>query len=111
MLNAGLKLFFLESFYTGSSKLEQRDSCLLLCLALDKAVKDSGLNTRDSILQKSIHILAFFDGFDIVRQNKQSYVEVFISSEAAAKMVLTINEDKITNRPESNVVFENVDIC
>ncbi|GFS89890.1 putative endonuclease-reverse transcriptase [Trichonephila clavipes] len=43
-------------------------ACLLFILALEKVVRDSGINSRGNIFNKSIQLLAFADDIDIIAQ-------------------------------------------
>ena len=85
-----------EPFYTEQG-LRQGDSlsCLLFNLALEKAVRDSELNTSGTVLQRTVQLLAFADDIDIIGRTKRAVVEAFVRLESAAKkMGLAINEDK-----------------
>jgi hypothetical protein len=48
--------------------VRQGDSlaCLLFNIALEKVVRDAGINTRGTIFCKSVQILAFADDIDII---------------------------------------------
>jgi hypothetical protein len=50
------------------NKVRQRDSLayLLFNIALEKVVKDAGINTRGTIFYKSVQILAFVVDIDII---------------------------------------------
>jgi hypothetical protein len=52
----------------------QRDSlaCLLFYIALEKVVRDAGINARGTIFYKSVQILAFADGIDIIGRTQKS---------------------------------------
>jgi hypothetical protein len=48
--------------------VQQGDSlaCLLFNIALEKVVRDAGINTRGTMLYKSVQILAFADDINII---------------------------------------------
>jgi sorting nexin-29 len=67
-------------------------ACLLFNIALEKVVRDAGINTRETILYKSVQILAFADDIDIIRRTQKSMKEAFLNLERASKkMNLQIN--------------------
>ncbi|XP_054719192.1 uncharacterized protein LOC129228537 [Uloborus diversus] len=85
-----------EVLYTERG-LRQGDSlsCILFNLALEKVIRDSSINTRATILQRTIQILAYVDDIDIVGRRKQDVIEAFVALENAAKELgLTVNEEK-----------------
>ena len=85
-----------EPFFTEKG-LRQGDSlsCLLFNIALEKAIRDSGINTNGTILQRTIQLLAFADDIDIIGRTKSSVINAFVALESAAKeMGLVINADK-----------------
>ncbi|GFT07661.1 putative endonuclease-reverse transcriptase [Trichonephila clavipes] len=45
-------------------------ACLLFKLALEKVVRDSNINTRGNINNKSMQLLAFADDIDIIARTK-----------------------------------------
>jgi len=62
---------------------------------LEKAIRDSGLNTSGTILQRTVQILAFADDIDIIGRSKHSVIDAFVALESAAKkMGLVINAEK-----------------
>ncbi|PNF28690.1 hypothetical protein B7P43_G07879, partial [Cryptotermes secundus] len=77
--------------------VQQGDSlaCLLFNIALEKVVRDAGINTRGIIFYKSVQILAFADDIDIIGRTQKSMKEAFLNLERAAKeMNLQINQNK-----------------
>ncbi|XP_055714419.1 uncharacterized protein LOC129808671 [Phlebotomus papatasi] len=70
-------------------------SCVLFNLALDKAIRDSGVSMRGVILNKSTQLLAYADDIDIMGRNPRAVQEAFIQIEHAARNLgLQINEGK-----------------
>ena len=85
-----------EPFFTEKG-LRQGDSlsCLLFNIALEKAVRDSGINTSGTILQRTVQLLAFADDINIIGRSKRSVIDAFVQLESAANMIgLVINADK-----------------
>jgi sorting nexin-29 len=77
-------------------------SCMLLNIALEKAVRVAGLDIRGTILHKSVQILAYAD-IVITGRYESTMKEAFIQLETAAKqMGLMINYDKIKYMELSN---------
>jgi sorting nexin-29 len=77
--------------------LRQGDAlaCLLFNLALEKVVRDSGINTNGTIFYKSVQLLAYADDIDIISRDINSLRQAFTSLDRAAKLIgLNINEDK-----------------
>jgi hypothetical protein len=82
--------------------VRQGDSlaCLLFNTALEKVVRDVGINRRGTILYKSVQILAFADDIDIIGRTQKSMREAFLNLERAAKkMNLQINQNKTKYMP------------
>ncbi|XP_071037725.1 uncharacterized protein [Parasteatoda tepidariorum] len=70
-------------------------ACLLFKLALEKIIRDSGINTRGHIFHKSVQIFAFADGIDIIARTQSDLKQAFLSMQKdAEKMHLTINQEK-----------------
>ena len=68
---------------------------LLFNIALEKIIRDAKLETKSTIYNTSIQILAYVDDIDIVGRTINSINEVFLAlSKAASNMGLTINEEK-----------------
>ena len=85
-----------ESLFTRNG-LRQGDAlaCLLFNIALEKAIRDSGIDADGIIYHKSVQILAYADDIDIVARNSEALREAFLSLEAAAKEVgLVVNSKK-----------------
>ncbi|PSN43351.1 hypothetical protein C0J52_15555 [Blattella germanica] len=75
-------------------------SCLLFNIALEKVIRDAGINTRGTIFYKSVQILAYADDIDIIARTPRAMREAFVSFEKAArKMNLQINEGKTKYMP------------
>lgn len=86
-----------ECFFFTEKGLKQGDSlsCLLFNIALEKAIRDSGIQTRSTIFQKSTQILAYADDIDIIGRTRESVSEAFSAFLPAAKNIgLTINIEK-----------------
>lgn len=70
-------------------------SCDFFNICLEKIVRSSGANTRGTIFNKSVQLLAYADDIDIIGRNQRSVSEAFVGiEEAAGTMGLRINEDK-----------------
>lgn len=70
-------------------------SCLLFNLALEKVIRESEIDTRGTIFNKSIQLLAYADDIDIIGRSERVVREAFSKLEIAAKkMGLTVNEGK-----------------
>ncbi|XP_071039850.1 uncharacterized protein [Parasteatoda tepidariorum] len=70
-------------------------ACLLCNLALEKIIRDSGINTRGHIFHKSVQVFAFADDIDIIARTQSDLKQAFLSMEKEAeKMHLTINQEK-----------------
>ena len=88
--------------------LRQGDSlaCLLFDLALEKAVRNAGIQTSGTIFYKSVQLLAYADDIDIIARTRTALKEAFLSLErAAGEMGLQINEEKtkyLTTRGSKN---------
>ena len=81
-------------------------ACLLFNLALHKVIKDSGINTRGTIFNKSVQIFAFADDIDIIAQTPNALKEAFASLETEAnKMNLKINQEKTKYMPCTKTEF------
>jgi protein-disulfide isomerase-like protein with CxxC motif len=67
----------------------------LFNIALEKVIRDANINTRGTIFFKSVQILAYADGTDIIDRTEMAMKEAFINLEKAAyKMHLKINQEK-----------------
>ena len=80
-----------------SSGVRQGDAlaCLLFNLAEEKAVRDSGIQTKDIIFNRLTQLLGFADDIDIIGRSERALREAFISLEAAARPLgLEVNERK-----------------
>ena len=85
--------------------LRQGDSlaCLLFNLALEKCIRDSGLNRRGTLWGRSLQLLAYADDIDIIGRSERAVKEAFQALEASAiNMGLSINEDKTKFMEVSN---------
>lgn len=81
-------------------------SCNLFNIALEAIVRNSNVNNRGTIFQKSVQLLAYADDIDIIGRTKRAVTGAFASIELeAAKMGLAVNEDKtkymLSSRKES----------
>ncbi|GFY24029.1 putative endonuclease-reverse transcriptase [Trichonephila clavipes] len=56
-------------------------TCLLFNLALKKVVRDSNINTRGNIFNKSIQLLIFADDIDIIARTPTALRQTFLSLE------------------------------
>jgi hypothetical protein len=72
-------------------------ACLLFNISLENLIRDAAVETRGTIFNKSVQILAYADDIVIIGCSLAVVKETFISKEKAAKeMGLTVNENKIT---------------
>jgi sorting nexin-29 len=70
-------------------------ACLLFNIALEKVIRDSGINLRETIFCKSVQILAYADDTDIIGRMQKAMKEAFTNLEKAVKkMHLQINQGK-----------------
>ncbi|XP_073972976.1 uncharacterized protein [Rhodnius prolixus] len=77
--------------------LRQGDAlaCLLFNLALEKAVRDSGIQASGTLLNKTAQLLAFADGIDIIAKSMNAVIEAFLALEMEARRLgLVVNEAK-----------------
>jgi sorting nexin-29 len=80
-------------------------SCILFNLALEKVIRDSGIETRGTIYNKTVQILAYADDIVLVRRNIGVLKEAIKNLRKATKeMGLTINLQKtkymeVTKKP------------
>jgi sorting nexin-29 len=103
--------------------LRQGDAlaCMLFNIALEKAVRDAGIEKRGTIYRKSVQVLAYDDDIDIIGRTTRAVKETFLKLEKAAQEIgLTVNESKtkymeITCKPNNmqylivnNYKFEKV---
>jgi sorting nexin-29 len=73
--------------------LRQGDS--LACIALEKGIWDSSIQTRGTILYKSVQILAFADNLDVIGRSEDDIKKSFMALKTAADaMGLRVNEEK-----------------
>jgi len=87
----------LSDLITTKKGLRQGDSlaCLLLNLALEKVVRNAGIQTSGTIFYKSVQILAHADDIDVIARSRTALQEAFLSLErAAGKTGLGINDKK-----------------
>jgi sorting nexin-29 len=90
--------------------LRQGDTlaCLLFNIALDKMIRDLGIERRGTIYYKSVQVLAYANDLDIIGRSETDVKEAFIKlNNEAQKMGLNINEEKtkymeITTKPTKN---------
>lgn len=83
--------------FTSNKGLRQGDglACLLFNLALEKAVRDSGIQTTHTIFTRTVQILGYADDLDIVARTRSALVEAFGKlMDAASAMGLAINDRK-----------------
>ena len=98
----------LSDLITTKKGLRQGDSlaCLLFNLALEKAVRNAGIQKSGTIFYKSVQLLAYADDIDIIARSRTALKEAFLSIErAAGEMGLQINEEKtkyLTTRESKN---------
>lgn len=70
-------------------------SCDFFNIVLEGIVKNSNVNTRGTIFQKSVQLLAYADDIDIIGRTQRDVNGAFVSVQAEAeKMGLAVNEGK-----------------
>lgn len=82
--------------------LRQGDAlaCLLFNICLEKAVRDANINTRGTIITKSIQLLAYADDIDIVARTLPEMTRAYTELAGAANSYgLQINEEKTKIMP------------
>jgi len=98
----------LSDSMTTKKGLRQDDSlaCLLFNLAMEKVVRNAGIQTNGTIFYKSVQLLAYADDTDIIARSQTALKEAFLSLErAAGEMGLKINKEKtkyLTTRVKKN---------
>ena len=71
-------------------------ACLLFNLALEKVIRNVGIQTSGTIFYKSVQLLAYAGDIDIIARLRAALKEAFLLLERAAReMGLKINEEKI----------------
>ena len=81
-------------------------ACLLFNIALEKVIRDSGIQTRGTIFFKTVQILAYADDIDLMAGTTPGLSEAFLNLEKSARnMGLVINQEKTvyTGCPRRNV--------
>jgi sorting nexin-29 len=79
------------------SGLRQGDSlaCLLFNIALEKIIRDAGIQTRGIIFYKCVQLLAHTDNFDITGRSEHDVKKMFTALKSAAgTMGLSVNLEK-----------------
>jgi len=70
-------------------------ACLLFNIALEKAIRDSDIQTRGTIFFKTVQILAYADDIDLMARTIPGLNEAFLNLEKCARsMGLVINQEK-----------------
>ena len=70
-------------------------ACLLFNLALEKVVRDAGIQTNGTVFYKSVQLLAYADDIDIIVRSQIAVKEAFLLLEKAARVMgLKVNEEK-----------------
>jgi sorting nexin-29 len=70
-------------------------ACLLFNIALEKVIRDSGIQTRGTIFFKTVKILAYADDIDLMARTFPGLNEAFSNLEKSARnMGLVINQEK-----------------
>ena len=60
-------------------------SCLLFNIALEKVIRESNIDTRGTIFNKSVQLLAYADDIDIIGRSERAVRETFSRLEKEAK--------------------------
>jgi sorting nexin-29 len=70
-------------------------TCLLFNIALEKVIRDSGIQTRGTIFFKTVQILAYADDIDLMARTIPGLNEAFLNLEKSSRnMGLVINQEK-----------------
>jgi sorting nexin-29 len=70
-------------------------ACLLFNIALEKIIRDLGIQTRGTIFFKTVQILAYADDIDLMACTISGLKEAFSNLEKSARnMGLVINQEK-----------------
>jgi len=70
-------------------------ACLLFNIALEKVIRDSGIQNRGTIFLKTAQILAYADDIDLMAHTISGLNEAFLNLEKSARnMGLIINQEK-----------------
>jgi hypothetical protein len=68
-------------------------SCDFFNIALEKVIKDAGINNRGTIFQRSHQIIRYADDLDIIARNQRELETVFQGLEGHARQIgLKVNE-------------------
>uniref|UniRef100_A0A0K8SN56 Reverse transcriptase domain-containing protein n=1 Tax=Lygus hesperus TaxID=30085 RepID=A0A0K8SN56_LYGHE len=83
--------------FQSTKGLRQGDAlaCILFNVALDRSIKDAGLDRRGTIFSRSVQILAYADDIDIIGRSQRDVKEAFlVLNREAKKMGLEVNAQK-----------------
>ena len=70
-------------------------ACLLFHIALEKVIRDSGIQTRETVFFKTVQILAYADDIDLMARTVPGLSEAFLHLEKSARnMGMVINQEK-----------------
>jgi sorting nexin-29 len=84
-------------------------ACLLFNICLEKLIRDAEVETRNTIFNKSVQILAYADDIVINVLSLALVKEIFISKEKTAKeMGLRVNENKIKFMALNDPAYSNL---
>lgn len=92
-------------------------SCDLFNIALEKTIRQAGVDTRGTIYHKSTQLLGYADDLDIIGRTQRNVCEAFSAIEESAKLLgLKVNETKTkymvatTNDAPRHRVGQNVTV-
>jgi sorting nexin-29 len=77
--------------------LRQGDAlaCVLFNIALEKVIRDSGIQMRGTIIYRSLQLLAYSDDIDIIARSEAKLIKTYtVLKISAEKMGLKVNEEK-----------------
>lgn len=106
----------LSQSFPAENGLRQGDalSCVLFNVALEKVIRDANVNSRGTILNKPVQIMAYADDIVILGRSLRNVTETFVALEkAAVNMGLHINEDKtkyMCLNKEKDMVRQNLTV-
>ncbi|GFW79531.1 reverse transcriptase domain-containing protein [Trichonephila clavipes] len=105
---------YLSEPFTTERGLRQGDSlaCLLFNLVLEKCIRDGSLDRSGTLWNRSLQLLAYADGIDIIGRSEKAVKEAFQALEiSATNMGLTINEDKTKFMETLPSSVNNTSLC
>jgi sorting nexin-29 len=95
MQNKSICSPFRTIFHTKRIKIRECAGSLASNIALEKVIRDSGVERQGTIYYKSVQVLAYADDLDIIGRSERDVKEAFLKlNNEAQKMCLNINKEK-----------------